>query len=155
MKRNILLIAVFGVSVAFVASRVYAETIYNAQDIPINAITGNPCTHNMDTVSGTAHMHTSMTFSPSGTVHIDSFYHSSDYKLLDPTVGQCSGSTSGSSSFNTTTSALPATFTVHATVQFQCPGPANNFSMDLQIHSTFNPDGTETVFFDNFDVGCQ
>ena len=155
MKRNILLVAVFAMLAAFAASRVYAATIVNDQDFPISGSVGNPCTHNIDTVSGTEHLHASVTLSPSGTVHLDSLVHTSDFKLLDPTVGQCSGQASASASIDTTTSALPFTETEHATIQFECPGPANNFSLDLQIHITINADGTVTAAFDNFDVVCQ
>lgn len=155
MKRNILLIAIFGVLVAFAASRVYAATITNDQDVPISGSVPNPCTGNIDTFSGTEHLHESETFSPSGTVHADALLHISGLKLQDATVGQCSGQASDFESINTTTSSLPLTETAHMTIQFECSGPANNFSVDEQAHITINPDGTVTVSFDNFDIVCQ
>ena len=155
MKRNILLIAVFGVLTAFAASRVYAATVVSDQDIPISGTVGNACTGNTDTFTGTEHEHASATLSPSGTVHVDILLHTSSLKLQDATVGQCSGQASESESINTTTSALPVTETIHLATQFECPGAANNFSADEQAHVTVNPDGTVTVLFDNIDIVCQ
>jgi len=155
VKRNILLIAVFGVLFAFAASRVYAATVVNDQNIPISGSVSNPCTGNTDTFTGTEHLHESETFSPSGTVHLDALLHISDLKLQDPTAGQCSGQASESESIDTTTSSLPFTATAHLKTQFECSGPGNNFSLDEQVHITINPDGTVTVSFDNFDIVCQ
>jgi hypothetical protein len=87
-------------------------------------------------------------------VHLDVLEHTSDLKVQDATLGECSGQNSGSLSLNTTSSALPFTTTLHSTTQFECPGVGRNFSLDTQIHLTINPDGTVAVAFDNLDFVC-
>jgi hypothetical protein len=154
MKRSTLILGAAAIFAFAMANTARATTIDNNQDLPFSGSMLNPCTGNTDTFSGINHLISHMTIN-NGRVHFQLNDHASDFKLEDATAGECSGQAHIEQNIETTTSGLPMTSTSHTKTQLECPGGGNNFSTSEDIHVTINPDGTTTVSFDNFSIGCN
>jgi len=139
-----------------------AASTGNTQDLPITGSFPNPCTGNTDTFAGIFHIVTTTTVSGSGGLHSTLKIHSSDLKINDPTVGQCAGQDQGNPltlTFNSNmNSNSGGSMTASQRLSFDavCPGPNNNYVVNITIHTTVNANGTTTSSFSDFNLGsCQ
>ena len=128
-----------------------ADTIVN-QVVPISFALTNPCNGEAVTFSGNEHITSHLTFDGSGGVHIGNHVNFQDVTGAGSFGNKYQIPAVENQSFNAKVG-QEETETVSELVVSQ--GSAPNFVVKFDFHTTINPDGTVTSYFNNFTTECR
>ena len=138
-----------GLILATTAAR--AATVFNVT-FPISFPATNPCNGEMITFSGNEHDAFHLTFDGSGGVHIVFHANFQDVTGVGSFGNKYQLPADANDSFNAKV-AQEENVTLSELVVSQ--GSAPNFVVKFDFHTTINPDGTVTSYFNNFTTACR
>jgi hypothetical protein len=133
-----------------IAVNAMAEIVTNV-DIPLSGAVFNPCNGETVTFSGIDHFTASVTLDGSGGFHTTA--HDNIHVTATGSLGNSyEGNQEDSFEFNGRVG-IEQTFGL--TFSEIGKGSAPNFEVHMLLHITVNPNGTVTVFVDNFTSNCR
>jgi hypothetical protein len=160
MKQHLLRLSLspiaFGICLlaASTVAHAQATTVTTNLEFPLdNLQQTNPCTGELITFSGSAHLVIHATSTPSG--NFNNVVHQNFQDVAG--LGADSGATFHFQFPDTLqfTSAAGAETTLALNLRIVGPGPGNNFMVREVSHVTINANGQATATFDHFTASCQ
>ena len=157
MKPRSLIISAFAI-LLLTCIPAYAAVVTNTS-IPITLDVFVPCANGgageTIEVSGFLHVQTSVTFDQNGGLHFSEQFNPQGVGGVGLTTGDKYRATGLTRDDFSTTSSGVQQFTFINRFDMVGQGPGNNLSTHETEHITILPDGTVTVFFDNFSITCK
>jgi hypothetical protein len=157
MKSRSLIVSAFAI-LLLTSIPAYAAVVTNTS-FPITLDVFVPCANGgageTIEVSGNLHDMFSVTIDSNGGIHVSQQDNPQGVGGVGLTTGDKYRATGVTRSDFSTTSSGVFQFTFINRFDMVGQGPGNNFSVHETEHVTVLPDGTVTVFFDNFSVTCK